>query len=160
MKKPMIIAIIAIVILVVIVGAVFINLNKEKTPIAASSFKSTMEQKGYTVVDTNSQFAGYDYINQAYLAESSDGSYQIEFYETSDESYAINFYNNNQARFESSKGSASSESNVNLKNSSKYTLSSNGKFMVVSRIDNTIIYVNTDEKNKDNIKDILKELGY
>ena len=32
--------------------------------------------------------------------------------------------------------------------------------MVVSRIDNTVIYVNVDNNYKDTVKDILDELGY
>ena len=32
--------------------------------------------------------------------------------------------------------------------------------MVVSRIDNTVIYVNVDDNYKDTVKDILDELGY
>ena len=35
----------------------------------------------------------------------------------------------------------------------------NGKYMVVSRIDNTVIYVNVNDNYKDTVKDILKELG-
>lgn len=160
MKKPVIIAIIAVVIIVAIVGVIFINLNKEKTSITASSFYTTMSQKGYSVQDANSQFSEYDYIKQVYIAASKDYSYQIEFYELLDDSYAISFYNNNKSIFESSKGNTSAETSVGLKNYSKYTLSSNGKYMVVSRIDNTVIYVKVDDSYKDTVKSILNELGY
>lgn len=160
MKKPVIIAIIAVVIVVAIVGVIFVNLNKEKTSITASSFYTTMSQKGYSVQDANSQFSEYDYIKQVYIAASKDYSYQIEFYELLDDSYATSFYNNNKSIFESSKGNASTETSVGLKNYSKYTLSSNGKYMVVSRIDNTVIYVKVDDNYKDTVKAILDELGY
>ena len=42
MKKSVIIAIIAVVILAVIGGVIFVNLNKEKASITASSFYTTM----------------------------------------------------------------------------------------------------------------------
>ena len=58
------------------------------------------------------------------------------------------------------KEKTSIETNVELKNYSKYTLLSSGKYMVVSRINNTVIYVNADANYKDNIKNILDELGY
>lgn len=34
------------------------------------------------------------------------------------------------------------------------------KYQVVSRIDNTVIYVDADEAYKDDVKDFLKQLGY
>ena len=160
MKKPVMIAIIAIVIILVILGVIFINLNKEKTSITASSFYTTMSQKGYSVQDATSQISDYDYVQQVYIAVSNDYSYQIEFYELSDDSYATRFYNNNKSIFESSKGNASAETSVSLKNYSKYTLASSGKYSVVSRIDNTVIYVNVDAEYKDTVKAVLDELGY
>jgi hypothetical protein len=162
-KKPVIIAIIAVVIVVAIAGMIFVNLNKlnkEKISITASSFYTTMSQKGYSVQDASSQFSGYNYVKQVYIAVSEDYSYQIEFYELLDDSYATSFYNNNKSIFESSKGNASTETSASLKNYAKYTLTSNGKYMVVSRIDNTVIYVDIDDNYKENVKDILNEIGY
>lgn len=160
MKKTVIIGIIAVVIVIAIVGVIFINLNKEKTSITASDFYTTMSQKGYVVQDSSNQFSEYNYLKESYIAAIKDYSYQIEFYELVDDSYATNFYNNNKSIFESSKGSVSAETSVGLKNYSKYTLSSNGKYMVVSRINNTVIYVNVDDSYKDTVKSLLNELGY
>ena len=70
------------------------------------------------------------------------------------------FYNNNKSIFESTKSGASTESNINGKNYSKYTLTSNGKYMVVSRVANTVAFVNVSSDLKDNVNTILKELGY
>lgn len=160
MKKSIIIPLIAVTIIVTIVGIIFINLNKEKTSITASDFYTTMSQKEYNVQDSSNQFSEYNYVKQAYIAGSKNNSYQIEFYELEDDSYATQFYNNNKSIFESSKGTNSVESNVELKNYSKYTLSSNGKYMIVSRIDNTVIYVNVDNNYKDAVNSLLKDLGY
>lgn len=165
MKKPVIIAIIAVAIVAIIVvatiiGVTFINLNKEKTPITASDFYNIMSQKGYIVQEASNQVSSNYYIKQSCIAISEDYTYQIEFYELIDDSYATNFYNNNKSIFESSKGNAAIETNVGLKNYQKYTLSSNGKYMVVSRIGNTVIYIETADENKDTIKSILEEIGY
>ena len=160
MKKSIIIPLIAVAIIVTIVGIIFINLNKEKTSITASDFYTTMSQKEYNVQDSSNQFSEYNYVKQAYIAVSKNNSYQIEFYELEDDSYATQFYNNIKSIFESSKGTNSVESNVELKNYSKYTLSSNGKYMIVSRIDNTVIYVNVDNNYKDAVNSLLKDLGY
>ena len=159
-KKPLVIVLVVILILAIILGIVFVSLNKEKTSISANDFKSSMQGKGYIIQDATSQFSSYDYIEQVYLAISNEYSYQIEFYVLSDEAYATSFYNNNKSNFESSKGDVAAETNASLKNYSKYTLSSNNKYSVVSRIDNTVIYLNVDSSYKDTVKDLLDELGY
>ncbi len=131
-----------------------------KTSITSADFKSKMESKGYTVQDATSQMSEYDYINQVYIAISSDSTYQIEFYELSDSDYASSFFNNNKKTFENSKSSGSAETSVSAGNNAKYTLTTNGKFKVVSRIDNTVIYLNVDDDYKSSVKDVLKDLGY
>lgn len=161
MKKKTLFIVLGIILVLVIGGiALFSSLNKEKESMTASEFKTLMEGKGFAVSDATSQFSQYDYVEQVYVAEPSDYSYKIEFYELSDVEYATMFYNNNKSIFESSKGNASGETSVSMKNYSKYSLSTGGKFKVVSRIDNTVVYLNVDSNNKDTVKDLLDELGY
>lgn len=131
-----------------------------KTAITSDDFKSRMESSGYTVQDATSQMSEYDYIDQVYIAISSDSTYQIEFYELSDSDYASSFFNNNKSTFENSKSSSATETSVSAGNNAKYTLTTNGKFKVVSRIDNTVIYLNVDEDYKSSVKDVLDDLGY
>jgi len=164
MKKNfifIILGILGILLALIISGiALFSSLTKEKESINAEEFKTIMQEKGFIVSDATSQFSQYDYIKQVYVAASDDYSYKIEFYELSDIEYATSFYNNNKAIFESSKGIASANTSVSIKNYSKYTLSTNGQYKVVSRIDNTVIYLDVDSGNKDAVKDLLKEIGY
>lgn len=131
-----------------------------KTAITSDDFKSKMESSGYTVQEATNQMSDYDYIKQVYTAISSDSTYQIEFYELSDNDYASSFFNNNKKTFEDSKSSGSTETSVSVDNNEKYTLTTNGKFKVVSRIDNTVIYLNVDDNYKSSVKDVLKNLGY
>lgn len=134
--------------------------NKEKTPVSAEEFKTTLEGKEFNVIDANSQLSSISQIKQAYLAIENGYNYQIEFYELEDDSSATTFYNNNKNNFEASKGSASSNTNIAGKNYEKYTLSSNGKYMVVSRIANTVIYLSVKDEYSSTVKDILKEIDY
>lgn len=136
------------------------SINKEKQSISANTFETTMRNKGYAITDATSQFAEYDYVEQVYIAGNNEVDYQIEFYELSDDSYAQSFYANNQSKFETSKGNTATQKNASAKNYSKYELTANGKYQVVSRIDNTVIYVDVDNTYKDKVQDILKELGY
>lgn len=131
-----------------------------KTAITSSDFKDKMENKGYVVQDATNQFSEYNYINQVYIALNSDSACQIEFYELSNIDSAINFFNNNKTLFENSKTSGAVEASVDVGNNSKYTLETNGQYKVVSRIDNTVVYLNVSHDYKSEVKDILKELGY
>lgn len=133
---------------------------KDKKSITADEFKNTMESNDYIVQEATDQFSEYDYVKKVYIALSSDSSYQIEFYQLSDEDYATSFYNNNKSIFEKSKSSKNSETSVSMSNYSKYTLQTNGKYKVISRIGNTAIYLNVDTEYKADVKSILKELGY
>ena len=163
MKKPMIIILIVLAIIAVIGvigGILFSTLTKEKDSITVSEFYNRMQEKGYIVQDAKSQFADYDYVKQVYIALNNDNTYQVEFYDLEDASYAVSFYKNNKAIFENSKGNSSAENNVEGKNHAKYTLSSNGQYMVVSRIDNTVIFVKVEDAYRDMVKSILNELGY
>lgn len=133
-----------------------------KKALSSDDFKTKMEEKGFTVQDATYQLSSYSYINKVYLAISSNSTYQIEFYDLATEDDAINFFNNNKSLFEKSKSndSGDSETNLNLKNYTKYVLISGGRYKVVSRINNTVIYLNVEETNKDEVKQILKDLGY
>ena len=71
--------------------------------------------------------------------------YQIEFYDLSNVDYASSFSSNNKSIFEESKSSSAVETSVSRSNDSKYTLVTNCKYKLVSRIKNTVIYVNVDE---------------
>lgn len=165
MKKKVLFIVLGVVLFFLIVGTIgvmaIINMaNKQKTPITSSDFKTTMESKGYVVTDATSQFSGYDYVKKVYVAQSSDASYQIEFYQMSDESYAATFYSNNKSIFASSAGTSTGNTEFSGKNYSKYSLTSNGKYQYISRIDNTVVYLSVDSSYVDNAKDIVKKLGY
>ena len=131
-----------------------------KVAISSSDFKTKMEKKGYTVDDVTSQFDGYDYLSKVYIALSSDSAYQIEFYELSDVDSASILFDNSKAAFENSKSSDSPEDSVDLENHEKYTLTTNGQFKVVSRIDNTVIYLDVPDTYKSSVEGVLKDLGY
>ncbi|MCI8345560.1 MAG: hypothetical protein HFJ42_06375 [Clostridia bacterium] len=160
-KKKIIIGIVIILLVAIVLGIGVIKLlNREKKVITASEFVSRMQSKRYITQDVKSQFEEYDYIKEAYVASDRDYSYQIEFYELLDENYATMFYTTNKAIFESYKDNNSIETDVDGKNYSKYTLKVNEQYMLLSKIDNTVIYLKVDIKNKDNINKLIKELGY
>lgn len=150
------------VILLIVVGLTLLvtTLFKEKTPITGEEFKNTMTAKGYGVADALAQFSEYPYVKKAYIAINLERTYQIEFYELENEDYAIDFYKNNKAQIEKNKSSSAVQTNNSVNNHSKYTLSSNGKYGVVSRVGNTVIYLRVEDTYRDIVKDILKSIDY
>ena len=159
MKKVLIIVGIILAVLVGIVLISFNALNKEKTPISASAFNTTMESKGYVVANTTSQFTQYpNYVSESYAAQKA--GYQIEFYELTSEENAINMYNVNKEIFESQKTNISASTTASMNNYARYSLTTDVKYKYLSRIDNTLVYIDVDESYKDIVKDIMKEIGY
>lgn len=128
----------------------------KKVALTASEFKSKMEEKGYEVVDITEDYG--DLVGTALLAMK--GDYQIEFYIVSDNEQAITAYNQNKEYFEDLKESSSVETETNLSNNAKYTLTSGGRYMLVARVDNTFIYLDVPENDKSEVTDVIKTLGY
>ena len=111
-------------------------------------------------MDAKSQFANYSKIEKVYIATNESYSYQIEFYQISDASYATSFYNNNKSKFEAAKTENSVETNNDLENNSKYTLTTDDKYKAVSKVNNNIIYLDVKTEYKDTVQKILEELGF
>lgn len=143
-----------------IVSILLITGCKDKTAISAEEFKTKMEEKQYSVDDLTNIFVDSVNVEKVYIATSSDTNHQIAFYQFSDTSIATNFYEQNKTNYESNKKSASSNTSVELKNYSKYTLKTNDEYKVLSRIDNTVIMLEVNSKYENDVKNILKELGY
>lgn len=169
MKKPVMIAIIAVVIVAIIVAiivGIFLNKpnkedgNKQQEITDAESFRNAMQEKGYIVMDAKNQFANYSKIEKVYIATNESYSYQIEFYQISEDAYATSFYNNNKSKFEATKTENSVETNNDLENNSKYTLTTEDKYKVVSKVNNNIVYLDVKLEYKDTVIKILEELGY
>jgi len=158
MKKSVKIIIGVLIAIIIAIVLLFSMLNKEKTSITAEDFKTNMEGKNYTVVDATSQFAEYDFVKKVYIA--TNEQYKFEFYELDTEEDAIGFFNNNKSIFEEQKGNASASTSVAVNNYAKFTLTTNGKYKCISRINNTVMYINIDSEYKDHLMENLKDLEY
>lgn len=154
------------VVLLIIAGiaSLFLIVGKEvisdKEPITATEFKTTMEEEDFIVKDATSQFSNYSYVNKVYLAISEDYTYQIEFYDLSNADYAKNFYDNNVDVFKKETENGNVYSYVNFDKYSKFSQETGNKYQVISRIENTAVYVNVNSEYKDDVKDILDDIGY
>ena len=131
-----------------------------KKSITANEFKSIMENYEYPVTDYTSEANYGDYVRKIYVAGNKRLSYQIEFYELADNQSASKAYEINVESLEAENKGFSSSTKLSRSNYDKYSATSNGKYRVVSRINNTFIFLNVDIQYKDNVEYILNELGY
>lgn len=163
MKKSVKITLIVIAIIfaiaLIVVGGILI-FAPNKVALSTDDFKTKLEEKGYIVEDASYQLSDSDDIKEMYIATSENGEYKLEFYVFENLDYAKMFYKVNKKASEDFIDSSYSQSSISLKNYSKYSLSSSGKYKVISRVDNTVIYLNVINEYKDEVKELLKELGY
>lgn len=155
-KSIIIAAIVVLVLLLVLIGIIFVYLNKPKKSITADEFKSYMSEKGYNITDLNSQITRDDNIKQAYSASNNDDSIYVKIYEFNENNDAIVFYSNSISIYET----PSTSTEIKGKNYSKYALSYNGRYIKISRINNTVISSYVDDTYENEVKTIFNELGY
>ena len=136
---------------------IFLTGCVNKKAVTTNEFINVVKSNGYEVKDVKDQF-NYDYIKEATLAINDD--YQIEFYVLDNASNAKKMFESNKQIFESYKSGVSTEASSNVGNNSIFTLNSNGYYMYLSRIDNTLLYIRVESKYKDNVKSIVSKLGY
>lgn len=164
MKKALIIVGVIVVVLALVGTGVVMynnnnNENKEKTPITADTFSTIMKEKGYAVNETTGLFAQYgNYISKSYAAQKA--GYQIEFYELSSEENAIEMYNTNKEKFDAQKTNDSNPTIVSEDNYTTYSLNANRKYKYLSKINNTLIYIDVDDAYENTVKELIKEIGY
>ena len=151
-KRGILLAVVCLLVLFVTTGCM------NKKAITTSEFKSTMESKGFTTIDVLEQFSEYKYVKEATVAKNDD--FQIEFYVLSDTERADYMFNTNKKIFQNSKGSSTFETKSKIGNYETYSLTSSGYYMYISRVNNTVIYLNVNESKKDTVIKIIKDLGY
>lgn len=133
-----------------------------KTPVTTADFKAVAEKKGFLVEDVMAQFSEHtDIVKEATVTAPESIAFKLEFYVLSDESSARSFYANNKANLEANKGNADSNVSLSGKNYESFSMTTDGKYMFIERVDTTVLYVGpTDSANKAEIEAFVKELKY
>ena len=131
----------------------------EKTPLSVDEFISKAETYGLKAEDQTDDYLEENRITK-YAVATSDKDWKIEFFEFSDVDNCKKLFESAKSEIESSKAAVSSVSEVNISNHQKYLQTSNGYFFAVSRIDKTLVYIETKAANKDYVKAFLKTINY
>lgn len=161
-KKALVVVLIVVLLIAAVISTgvylVVKFINVEKEALTAKEFVSIMEENDFEVGEVTDQFEDADIeVEEAYVAVGDD--YQIEFYTFEDEENAEMFFKVNKAKFD--EDSASSRVSLNGKNFTSFSITTDGEYRFVERVDETVIYLDVDEEYKDEVKELVKEeLGY
>ncbi len=148
---------IAIVIVGITLYLVFIYNNGKA--INNSKFTNIMEASGLEIYDATDQF-GENYVKSATVAYNKKTNYQIEFIIFSDEESAKNAFTLNKKTFEKIKTETDTEISTSNEKISEYSLTTNDKYMYISRRKNTLIYLNIDGSYKTEVANLVTKIGY
>ena len=126
-----------------------------KTVLSAADFQTKMEKKGFTVQDVTATTPG---IGKSVMI-AYNTSFQVEYFELSSQSDAKGVFENNKT-IVSNQVSSKSTTSTTASNYDTFTLTGDGQFFMLTRVDNTVLYCLTSSDNKDEVKEIFEYLGY
>ena len=131
----------------------------KKKSLSINEFNDIAKKNEFTIVDVGDIAKAYDHLSEVAVVENKDG-WRVEYYIIVNKEEAIAMYNLNKTTFEENKSGIYAESTVDVSNYSTYALETDGKYMYIARVDNTMIYLKVDQKYKNDAKDFIKKLGY
>lgn len=154
MKKKILYVLTLMVVTVTLTGC------GNKKAITIDEYKDIMSTNSFVLNNAKNRISVNSNIKDIYIAANPKDNYQIEFYVLESVDTAKTFFSENKTRFSKEVGKNKIETKSKKGNSEKYTVTSLGQYRLVSRIENTVIYLDTRESNKKKVDEILKELGY
>lgn len=131
-----------------------------KKALTIEEFTSSFDTNKYTVGEyQNGQIdTVIDGLQRgAYIT---NGSYTIDFYILKNTSKAEALFKDEKATFEASKDGKTIENSIKINNYESYELTTDLMYMYTCRVDNTLLYINANVEDKDEIKSLVKSLGY
>lgn len=129
----------------------------DKKVIYADLFREKMEEKGY-IVDDVTTTTNEEAVIDALIAYEKDYNYKIEFIVFKSESIAKLNFASNRNYFQDTYEIEGKEESYN--NYSLFIQETDEKYNKLSRINDTMIYISVDKKYKNEVENIIKELGY
>lgn len=147
------------IILSVMMIFLLVGCGNNRKAITTEEFENKAKSHNYTIIDATAQYKDSEFVDKATLA-SNASNWKVEFYILKDKNSAASVYEYNKEDFIKSKGNGSKETSESIGNYSNYSLTTNGNYKYLSKIDNTLIYVVADEKYTEDIKGFVQELGY
>ena len=134
--------------------------NKTKEATTLDKFQTVCVNNGFSYEDKLSDYQSQniDYIEGAIRATTDDVTIEMVVYDTPES--ADKTQEQHIASFMNIKSTGATAHKDKGKNYYKFTMVSNGYYMVSSRIDNTLVFSKTLLANKEKIETILNEINY
>jgi len=129
-----------------------------KVPLSVEEFTSRLEADGYTVEDYSYLYAELPDIESIIIVESD--IFGMEFVVFSNSDYARQEFNEIKRDLDENREGTASISQVNTSSHNRFRITYQGQYSVVSRIENTVIFVFTSTEHRSAVDDILKLVGY
>lgn len=138
--------------LLVVTGCSF-----NKKALTAEEFTKIAEENDLITADVKvSQFSEFETIENAIVAVNTEG-WQIEFYVLDSKESAKSMYNKNREAFDEETGTTTK---IEVGNYTKFSKKSKEKYLVLSRVDNTLLYVDVARDKQKQVDKIIEALGY
>ncbi len=157
MKKSIKMIIAAVVGVIIIAIVCLAIMQSGKKAITMEQFEEKAKENGYKIADIQNDITKKEEIINAKLAISEDYSYFISFYILKDNDSASNFYKEQKEEFAKTKQEENEPIEKKSKSYEEYSLKSNGKYMYISRIENTIVQFNVNESEEQKVKEFLEK---
>ena len=130
-----------------------------KKAITKDDFVKKAEDNKLIVVDVLEQFAEKEEMESATVAASPE-NWQVEFYVLATKKDAKDMFKKNKDDFEGSYSVKKVTVNLSGTNYDKFTMDASDMYFVLTRVDNTLLYVKAPSNAKEPINEFIKELGY
>ena len=132
---------------------------ENKKAINSDEFKDKATSNNYIVSDITSQFEKSKIVENAVTANKL-GAWVVEFYTLKSNSNAEYMFDYNKEEASSKKVNNSKEVSSSSGNFSTYSLTNNGYYIYICKVDNTLLYTKVNEQYKDEVNKFIQELGY
>ena len=153
-RKVISLAIIFIIVLIALTGC------ESKKAISVEEFDKVLKEQDCIVEENLEYYDKFIDITNGSKARFSD-KWEIDFYVLSGDKDAELMFEKDKNMLEVyKKGSAEIEIETTMPSYSMYQIVANERFGYVCKVGNTVLFVDTFETNKDEIKAIIDKLGY
>ena len=133
------------------------NTGKSKEAKSMNDFYNVATEKKFVVSDNMANYT-VDYIKEAMIATVDGISLEMITYDSEDN--AIKIQNEHIKSFMNRKSTNARIKKEKGKNYYKYSMISNGYYLVSNRVENTLIFTTTVLENRDKVDSVLTEMGY
>lgn len=146
--------------MVMILTFFMVGCSIKKEIIDSEKFIRIMSDNKFSITDATNQYDNYSHINSVHVATSNDLEYEIEFYVLDTVEEAKKMFESNKNTFEHKKLNKATIVKKNVSNYNFFSISDGDLYRYICRVENTLVYVDTTKKYKNEVKDMIKKLGY